>query len=78
MTRSQTELDRERRLQLVLSRAKLQFTAYFAQRRLPWPAVLEKELDVLASEACRIGDLCAYERKAVDSTPVVEVRFVRG
>ncbi len=66
MTRRQAELECERRRQLVLSRAKLEFTAWFAQHRLAFPPHLERALEVCSEDSCRVGDLCAFERGTFD------------
>lgn len=60
----------------------LEFTAYFAQRREPFPDHLKLALRNLSKESTRIGDLCCYERIAAgeswdpDKTPTRGV--VRG
>ncbi len=62
MTRQQAEQECERRRQLVESRALLQFSAWFAARRMTFPDVLRRALVDCSRESCRVGDLCAFER----------------
>lgn len=72
MTRADCEAECERRRRLVEGRCILQFSAYFAQRKLAFSPVLRKALQDLSRESCRVGDLCAFERANAGAGPFLD------
>lgn len=66
MTRAQAEAECERRRRLIEARCILQFSAYFAARKEVFPPTLRKAVEDCSKESCRVGDLCAFERKNAD------------